>query len=78
MDQGQRLAWARSETRRLWLHTCTADDPAALRFYQRKGFVPYARGLEIVTDPRLRGLHPETAGPTSLPFIPVAEAPADR
>ncbi len=78
MDQAQRLAWARTETKRLWLHTCTADDPAALGFYQKMGFSPYARGLEIVTDPRLRGLHPESAGPASLPFIPVAEAPPAR
>ena len=78
MDRAQRLAWARMETRRLWLHTCTADDPAAMGFYQKMGFEPYGRGLEIVTDPRLRGLHAESAGPASLPFIPVAEAPAAR
>ena len=44
MDQAQRIAWAKAETRRLWLHTCTADDPAALRFYRKMGFAPYARG----------------------------------
>ncbi len=71
MDRAQRIAWAKPETTRLWLHTCTADDPAALRFYQKMGFVPYGRGLEIVTDPRLRGLHSEDAGPPSLPFIPL-------
>jgi len=71
MDQAQRIAWAKPETRRLWLHTCTADDPAALGFYQKMGFAPYARGLEIVTDPRLRGLHTADAGPKCLPFIPL-------
>jgi len=71
MDAAERLAWAKPETRRLWVHTCTADDPAALRFYQKMGFQPYARGLEIATDPRLRGLHAPNAGPTSLPFIPL-------
>ncbi len=71
MDQAQRIAWNRAETERLWLHTCTADDPAALGFYRKMGFVPYARGLEIVTDPRLRGLHPADAGPATLPFIPL-------
>jgi len=71
MDAGQRLAWARRETRRLWLHTCTGDDPAALRFYQKMGFQPYARGLEIATDPRLRGLHDPKAGSAALPFIPL-------
>ncbi len=71
MDRAQRLAWGHPQTRRVWLHTCSADDPAALRFYRKMGFVPYARGLEIVTDPRLRGLHAPDAGPASLPFIPL-------
>ena len=71
MDAAQRLAWDKPGTRRLWLHTCTADDPAALRFYQKMGFSPYARGLEIVTDPRLRGLYGPEAGPAALPFIPL-------
>ncbi len=71
MDRAQRIAWTKSETKRLWLHTCTADDPAALGFYQKMGLTPYGRGLEIVTDPRLRGLHAADAGPPSLPFIPL-------
>ncbi len=71
MDAGQRIAWGKPATKRLWLHTCTADAPAALGFYRKMGFVPYARGLEIVTDPRLRGLHAVDAGPSSLPFIPL-------
>ncbi len=73
MDAGQRLAWAKPSTRRLWLHTCTADDPKAMGFYQKMGFSPYARGLEIDTDPRLTGWHAQSAGPVGLPFIPVAE-----
>jgi len=71
MDRAQRLAWAKAGTRRLWVHTCTADAPAALPFYRKMGFVAYARGLEIATDPRLRGLHGEDAGPAALPFIPL-------
>jgi GNAT superfamily N-acetyltransferase len=71
MDAGQRLAWRKPATRRLWVHTCTADDPAALTFYRKMGFAAYARGLEIATDPRLRGLHGVDAGPASLPFIPL-------
>ncbi|MCX6553288.1 MAG: GNAT family N-acetyltransferase, partial [Acidobacteria bacterium] len=27
--------------RRIWLHTCTKDHPAALTNYQRRGFLPY-------------------------------------
>ena len=71
MDRAQRLAWSRPDTRRLWLHTCTGDDPAALKFYRKMGFQPYARGLEIVADPRLSGLHGPDAGPACLPFIPL-------
>jgi GNAT superfamily N-acetyltransferase len=33
-------AWARG-ARRLWLHTCTLDDPAALPNYQKRGFRPF-------------------------------------
>ena len=33
-------AWA-GGARRLWLHTCTLDDPAALPNYQRRGFRPF-------------------------------------
>ena len=33
-------AWA-SAPNRVWLHTCSLDHPAAIRNYQRVGFVPY-------------------------------------
>ena len=33
-------AW-RSGARRVWLHTCTLDDPAALPNYRARGFVPF-------------------------------------
>jgi GNAT superfamily N-acetyltransferase len=48
------LAWSRDITR-LWLHTCTFDHPAALPFYQRAGFRPFRRQVEIADDPRLDG-----------------------
>ncbi|BCS33604.1 hypothetical protein TBR22_A28310 [Luteitalea sp. TBR-22] len=35
-----REAWA-SQPERVWLHTCSLDHPAAVRNYQRVGFVPY-------------------------------------
>lgn len=57
-------AWALPETRRVWLHTCTLDHPAALGFYQAMGFRPYKRAVEIFRDPRALGLHPPDAGPT--------------
>ena len=62
-----RLAWA-GGTKRVWLHTCTLDDPRALGFYCKMGFRPYARGIEIATDPRLQGILPESAAPP-VPLI---------
>jgi GNAT superfamily N-acetyltransferase len=35
-----REAWD-SEAQRVWLHTCTLDDPAALPNYQARGFRPF-------------------------------------
>ncbi len=32
-----RLAWDKPGARRIWLHTCTGDHPAALSNYQRRG-----------------------------------------
>jgi GNAT superfamily N-acetyltransferase len=49
--------------RRVWLHTCTFDHPAALPFYQGLGFRPWKFAIEVDDDPRLSGLMPETAGP---------------
>lgn len=47
-------AWSRP-IRRFWVHTCNFDHPAALAFYQRSGFAPYAFMVEICDDPRLDG-----------------------
>jgi GNAT superfamily N-acetyltransferase len=54
--------------RRVWLHTCTFDHPAALRFYQARGFRPYKLAIEVSDDPRLKGHLPESAGP-HVPLI---------
>lgn len=35
-------AWRQNPTR-VWLHTCTLDDPAALPNYLARGFVPYKK-----------------------------------
>jgi GNAT superfamily N-acetyltransferase len=48
---------------RVWVHTCTFDHPAAVRFYRRAGFSPYKFAIEVTDDPRLTGHVPETAGP---------------
>lgn len=41
---------------RFFVHTCTLDSPQALGFYERSGFVPYGRAIEIADDPRNRGV----------------------
>lgn len=47
-------AWEKPITR-FWVHTCHLDHPAALAFYQRSGFAPYKRMVEIFEDPRQTG-----------------------
>jgi len=68
MEHGIAAAW-KPDIKRVWLHTCTFDSPAALSFYQRQGFKPFRQRLELAPDPRLTGLLPrETA-----PQIPLAD-----
>lgn len=47
-------AWEKPISR-FWVHTCHLDHPAALAFYQRSGFTPYKRMVEIFEDPRQTG-----------------------
>jgi ribosomal protein S18 acetylase RimI-like enzyme len=54
---------------RLWLSTCSLDHPRALSFYQKAGFKPYARILEIHDDPRLQNHLPLNAA-THIPLLP--------
>jgi GNAT superfamily N-acetyltransferase len=56
-------AFAHPGTRRLFLHTCTLDDPRAIPFYQACGFTPYARAMEVLDDPRLTGAMPRGCAP---------------
>ncbi|MFY9351946.1 MAG: GNAT family N-acetyltransferase [Sphingobium sp.] len=62
MAQAKALAW-RKGVERFWVHTCTLDSPAALGFYVKSGFVPFAREVEIFADPRLAGILPRDAAP---------------
>ncbi len=55
MNHAVEKAWAHP-IERLWLHTCTLDHPNALDFYQRTGFRPYGRKIEVYDDPRYIGL----------------------
>lgn len=67
MNEALARAWARP-IRRFWVHTCTYDHPAALPFYQRSGFRPYAIQVEVHRDPRLTGHLPRHASP-QVPII---------
>lgn len=62
MDFAIARAFARPIAR-FFVHTCTLDHPAALRFYEKSGFRAYKRAVEIATDPRVAGLLPGNAFP---------------
>jgi GNAT superfamily N-acetyltransferase len=57
MNRALERAWS-PPVKRVWVHTCTFDHPAALAFYQRSGFRPFRRQVEIADDPRLDGTAP--------------------
>jgi GNAT superfamily N-acetyltransferase len=60
MNRALELAWSR-QVSRVWVHTCSLDHPSALAFYQRSGFRPFRRQIEIADDPRLDGTAPRSA-----------------
>ena len=62
MESAINLVWNKP-INRFWVHTCTFDHPAALNFYIRSGFKPYAIEIEVAPDPRLSGHLPESAAP---------------
>jgi ribosomal protein S18 acetylase RimI-like enzyme len=49
LDQAARALWDRGP-RRLWLHTDTCDDPAAIPVYRRAGFVAWRQSWETFPD----------------------------
>jgi GNAT superfamily N-acetyltransferase len=71
MNRALELAWSRPVTR-VWLHTRSLDHPAALAFYQRSGFRPFRRQVEIADDPRLDGIVPRDAA-KHVPILERAE-----
>lgn len=73
MNRAIERAWAEPGLRRFWVHTCTADHPAAVQFYMRSGFVPVQRYIEIFDDPRIAGHHPDAS-----PHVPVIRADQNR
>ncbi|MEH2489318.1 GNAT family N-acetyltransferase [Bradyrhizobium sp. AZCC 2230] len=68
MNRALERAWS-GDVRRVWLHTCTFDHPSAVAFYQRSGFIPFRRQIEVADDPRLDGTAPRTAAP----HVPIIE-----
>lgn len=48
-------AW-RHTTRRVWVHTCNLDHPAALPLYQKGGFTVYDQQRKMIDDPMKAGL----------------------
>ena len=62
MSEAISRAWARP-IKRFWVHTCSFDHPAAIDFYKRSGFTPYQFMVEVLDDPRLKGLLPRDAAP---------------
>ena len=60
MNRTLELAWSQP-IRRLSVNTCTFDHPSALAFYQRSGFTPFRRQIEVADDPRLAGTAPRSA-----------------
>ena len=69
MAQALALGW-RPGVERMWVHTCTLDHPRALTFYQRQGFIPFARAVETFADPRLLGILPRDAAPHAPLIVP--------
>ena len=67
LAEAVRLAW-RDGVRRVHVHTCTLDHPAALSAYRRAGFKPYRRAIEHFPDPRLIGVLPRDCAP-QIPLI---------
>ena len=60
MNRALERAWS-GEVHRVWVHTCTFDHPSAVAFYQRSGFRPFRRQIEVADDPRLDGTVPRDA-----------------
>jgi GNAT superfamily N-acetyltransferase len=55
LEEAVRRGW-RDGVKRVHVHTCSLDHPAALAAYRRAGFIPYKRAIERFPDPRLLGI----------------------
>ena len=71
LAEAVRRAWAPS-VRRVHVHTCSLDHPAALAAYVRAGFTPFKRAIERFPDPRLAGYLPRDSAP-QVPLLGTEE-----
>ena len=67
LSEAVQRAW-RDDVRRVHVHTCSLDHPAALGAYRRAGFVPFKRAIERFSDPRLLGILPRDCAP-QIPLL---------
>lgn len=67
LSEALQRAW-RDDVRRVHVHTCSLDHPAALGAYRRAGFVPFKRAIERFPDPRLLGILPRDCAP-QIPLL---------
>jgi len=67
LSEALRHSW-RDDVKRVHVHTCSLDHPAALTTYRRAGFVPFRRAIERFPDPRLLGILPQDCAP-QVPLI---------
>ncbi len=67
LAEALRLAW-RDGIRRVHVHTCSLDHPAALAAYRRAGFNAYKRSIERFPDPRILGILPADCAP-QIPLL---------
>jgi hypothetical protein len=68
------MAW-REGVKRVHVHTCTLDHPAALSAYRRAGFIAFKRAIERFPDPRLLGILPRNSAPQVPLLGTVTSAP---
>ena len=67
LSEALERAW-RDDVRRVHVHTCSLDHPAALSAYRRAGFIPFKRAVERFPDPRLLGILPRNCAP-QIPLL---------
>ena len=60
MNRALEREWS-GDVRRVCVHTSPFDHPSAVAFYQRSGFRPFRRQVEVADDPRLDGTAPRDA-----------------